>query len=436
MIWKQKINLNYIILFLLFLTGFFTDSLIKNDYVVIRLFDILLLIILIFYCVKICSLGQIFERTLKNITELMLENKYFILLFFLFVCWMLASVLWNSSLFAAVKNTLQYFELFFLTFIIMFICRQVNLQLLLKILYLALVVITICFMLINFLNGNFINLKNSSAKIIPGFAAALTFCYFLFKKNKFKWGIILFWFGLFALLTMERKSWVAFAFAGLIQFVGYNIWFTRKETRRTNLNLIIILLVCILIGGVLFNVNPFFHKKVMSLTTIFDQDYHYSKNDINSVTQRRLTLKTAFIAFKEAPFLGIGVGREKQTYNRIVNTNDGIPSYNIHTAHNEFVTIGVEMGTVGLIIYILLWCYPLIGILRRMIKYKNEFNLRQKKNGIFILGIWSYGIIVNMFRATGLLNMMFLFVPISLYLIFKFEVEDKYASKERERDVT
>ena len=126
-------------------------------------------------------------------------------------------------------------------------------------------------------------------------------------------------------------------------------------------------------------------------------------NYITSLGERWIYLDVGTAIIAENPFFGIGTGEHKKAFNRLIkNYKEGIyfpilkstPTYHFH---NDYIEIAVQIGLVGLLLYILTM-YSLIRIL--------------KESTFFPLVI----AILTMFWINGLSDVMFVHRVIIYFL--------------------
>ena len=332
-----------------------------------------------------------------------------------FIFWACLSLLWGTDLSVVIKQFVQYIEFILFAIIINYYFAKINLNKILNVFLFVVSSVAIYYILVNLLKGNFIGMKISSNKIIPGLAATLYFSRFLFNKKKIKASIIIIILMLFTFLTFERKSWVALSFSIMFQIFIYNKYvLKRKKILSLNKSNFIVIVIIVTIFATIFGlffVNDMVNKQILSLISIFSKD-PIVKTASNSA--RIDILEKTFFMIKDNPILGIGLENFKAEYLALTSLSS-VPS-----THSEFLSVWVSLGIIGLIMFLMIWLYPL-KLLIALKKYKNQFNLIQKRNIIFIYGIWIYGFFINLFRGTGVVNLAFMILPITFTLIFEYQ---------------
>jgi O-antigen ligase len=218
-------------------------------------------------------------------------------------------------------------------------------------------------------------------------------------------------------MTLERKSWVALFFSILLQYLLYNKYVITKKINfkihKTNFKVIIIMITIIILLTGFFLSNELINRQIKSLISLVS-----NSSDVETASNKgRINLlKNSAIIFLNNPILGVGIENFKTHYSNLTNSSK------VTGAHNEFILISTELGVIGFIIYISLWGYSLT-LLKKISRYNKLLNLKDKKNIIMILGLWLYGLIIVFFRASGMINMLFLVLPISLSLLFKANLD-------------
>jgi len=87
--------------------------------------------------------------------------------------------------------------------------------------------------------------------------------------------------------------------------------------------------------------------------------YHGNANS-SSILQRWVAMKVGLEIIREHPLLGVGTGGLKSSYANAYKANDhGLePQYQI-VSHNQFLTIGILFGLVGMTVFVTAIFYPL-----------------------------------------------------------------------------
>jgi len=395
-----------IFLFILFFSIFIPEP-IYQGFFILRVFDIVLLFFLFRFLLR-TAMGE-------KVT-IIRSNIYWFYMFF--ITWAFFSVLWGTEFLIVIKNGIQYIELLLFMVIIISDFKNLELKRINNIFYTAVMIATLLYILMNFIQGNYFDLKVSSNKVLPGLMTVLTFNYFLFRKDK-RVIILLFLivFLTITLLTFERKSWVALLFSIPLQLILYNKYIIRKTAvfkfNKLKFLIVIIFIAIIIISSFLFNYNLLIKKQILSTIALFQNNP--SIITASNISRKDLLEKSAIIFYK-SPILGIGLENFKSKYIKVTSLSKA------RGAHNEIITVLVELGFVGLLFFLPLLFYPL-KIFLKFKKYRDKLDKIQIRNGIFILGLWSYGFGIIVFRASGLINYIFTILPIILYIKFEAEID-------------
>jgi len=160
--------------------------------------------------------------------------------------------------------------------------------------------------------------------------------------------------------------------------------------------LTLILLILIYLGSFIYEkkqIKDFFKSQVGILfstaflafcLSIANLDSNNNANPVNRIssisieeqsTNGRLRYYSQAIdLFYSNPIKGIGLGNWK--IKSIETDNENILSYIIpYTVHNDFLENAVELGIVGLILFMLIFIYPISKAIKLYFKYKNPFTL-------------------------------------------------------------
>jgi O-antigen ligase len=399
---KSKANINnYIICIYIFFISIWVTHPLVDGFMVVRLFDLVVFISFIFLIASFIKRG-----------EISVISSNFYVLYFLYMILIVISFLWGSAVVSIVKELIQFIEILFFIVIMTKLGQKVTLDRMVSVFYLSSILVVFIFIIYNMLNMNFIGIKDSAIKILPGLVASMAFSFLLIdRKNKYFF--IFFTMLLFTILTLERKSWIALLISIIVQILiyyrtfGFPLFKIRKSTVKY---LFLLILIFIPMTLSLWN-HPLISKQVDSLVSIVDSNQ--VEQETASNRERRDILISSYEIFEQSPFFGVGIGNFKEEYN-IVSENARVSS-----PHNEFIRVIIEFGLIGFVLYVCLWLYA--------IRYIYRFNLYVKskrikeRNHIFILSLITYGISILFFRAEGLINYLLLFIPIIFILVHKYE---------------
>lgn len=90
------------------------------------------------------------------------------------------------------------------------------------------------------------------------------------------------------------------------------------------------------------------------------EQYKWKQNANNSSTLQRLVyMQTGVEIFKESPIIGVGTGDIVDAYRKAYYQNDhGLEKRFQNISHNQFLTVGITLGIVGILIFLLAIFYP------------------------------------------------------------------------------
>lgn len=118
-------------------------------------------------------------------------------------------------------------------------------------------------------------------------------------------------------------------------------------------------------------INPSLSSRIYEIIWELNNYIHY--NDINghSVVLRFIYWKTAYKLIKENPLIGVGTGDiQNKFFNYLKKNYPQINKKWIHRSHNQFLSIAVSFGIIGLLFFVFLLFYPFIFFKgRKLISY-------------------------------------------------------------------
>lgn len=111
----------------------------------------------------------------------------------------------------------------------------------------------------------------------------------------------------------------------------------------------------------------YLHKRIYELVNEYDELKHHRNVNGHSLTMRLYFWKAAFEIIKNNPIIGVGTGDVQDelnyTYTKI---NSPLTEEWQKRPHNQFITITVAFGFVGLIIFLMSLFYPLIKLRKQL----------------------------------------------------------------------
>jgi hypothetical protein len=223
-------------------------------------------------------------------------------------------------------------------------------------------------------------------------------------------------FGLALLLTLlsgERKGWVALAAAGVGMYYvasDFRIWGIFRNIFRARSIAVAVVLIAALYMGYNYGYSREQLeglKNTYNLVIESEFDYVYSRGqDVGRYNGLVFISNT----LSRHPMFGVGTERGKEAVEEIPN-----PGVSIATGHGEYQRYALENGLLGLFLYAAAW----ILILVRAIRYSRRLLRRDHLASIFTIGFIVYSVVVNMFMGGGAHNIMFMAVSIGFLYCHK-----------------
>ncbi len=153
-------------------------------------------------------------------------------------------------------------------------------------------------------------------------------------------------FGSAALMwTNSRGGWISFA-AGLA-FVGVFVLLKTRGKRMVAGRFF----VCILVVLLAVPIYPRLYSKVAG---------RFLGDDKGSAQSRMPQFEMAYNMMKENPGLGVGINNYAIVMEQYDYSEEGIESHTEHAVHNIYLHLGVEMGLLGLSVF--LWCMMVVFV--------------------------------------------------------------------------
>lgn len=136
------------------------------------------------------------------------------------------------------------------------------------------------------------------------------------------------------------------------------------------------------------------------------QQYKWQHNANNSSTmQRWVYTQVGWEIFKQNPLVGVGSGDIRQAYRAEYQNNDrGLEERFQGISHNQFLTIGIVLGTLGLIVFLLMLAYPawlyrrdflyLIFLVTMLVSFLTD-NTLERQSGVTLFAFFNSLLIVR-----------------------------------------
>ena len=394
---------NKIILTNLKLLILFIPLFCNKNVVYLRINQELILKIFIIFTFTIWILNHLNNTGLEiNITNLNLP-------IFLFVLIMTISLLNTNNLVLSLREYivfLLYIILFFL--IIGNVNSEWQFNVFIKILFLTSTIISI-FVLMHYYGVDPTYLKAYSGIISPignknlisNYLATIfpvLFSYYLLEdriKNKVIYYLILLICYTTLIICQTRGIWISIFLTfilGFYIFIKYKLSFI---IFKKNSKWLILLLVTIVAITIIYSTENIFNKSEITTVQRFTSIY---EDNFSSIDSRLIIWKITIDMIKDKPLFGIGIGSFKnnnQYYQAkyLLNNTKYLKSrMQLLDAHNEYLQIWVELGLIGLLIFL----YAIYIFYNIFLHYiKREKNI---KNQLIALGLIG-GITIYLFHC-------------------------------------
>jgi O-antigen ligase len=308
------------------------------------------------------------------------------------------------SLFS-IKISVQYLEVSLFFMLLINLYKHKDVQDIVNIYFVLLVLASLYYAVTLLYSGTYIGNKNFDGRFLLGLVAMFSFIRFLHSKgmrSKIINLITFFFLILLLILSLEKKAWVAFSVSSVVVYSFYlknSLFYSFKYIvfRLIILILFFWMVLLFLINVDLFSLRIF--NQFNALFEILDIATTTQVSTTSSNAIRTETLLFGIESFNRDPYIGIGAGNFLNSYIDIYNPTKG------HSAHNEYLRVLVELGAVGLISFLSFIFYFLF--------MKKGFNAAIDE---YLLSMWIYGVIILLFKAQDLSNLILIFFP--TFLLF------------------
>lgn len=230
--------------------------------------------------------------------------------------------------------------------------------------------------------------------------------------------------GFLAILSGERKGWVALAAAGLMMYYVLQGRSIRRLVSGVLQPRVVlgggIAFAIILAGALQFEYVTRQFRTMYDLYVIASKvslevdpsTFETSGSNIVRLYVLLFTIRTAFAY----PLLGVGTGG---WHDALAEAAQSRHSNFLIGAHSEYQRMAVENGLTGLGLYITTW----FTALRTVVDRFREAIDRHRTSVLAIAGLTVFGAVINLFLGGGALNILFLALPVGLLLGLKNDSE-------------
>jgi len=342
----------------------------------------------------------------------------------------------------AVKELIQTVEfILFVYLLATFLSEDRNRQAFFDTFLYCLIGIAVANAALHVINGHYLSYKiYGSAKLTYGLVTFMVLLRLVLERRSSRFMLWLALFGvcfLLMILSSERKGWVAvipatLAVSGVIaaQIRGHGTVIRHRLFMGAAIG---VPLLCTLFP-LLMQIDTFSNqlmRLVASASSInaaemvrFSSEVVYESNLV-----RAFLLEEAYKAFVSHPLFGLGAeGLQRYIY----QSYPEIPYVN--GAHNEYVGMAVEYGSIGFVLYVATWLLLLRDAVAFSFLRHEAISLHDR---LLFLGMTVYGAVVCMFLAASALTIFYLAFPIALGLALRrrlhFEGLAQRINRERSR---
>jgi len=240
---------------------------------------------------------------------------------------------------------------------------------------------------------------------------------YLRKRTSIR-GIVLIGAILLAVLSGERKGWVALAGAGTIMyfmFQGRSVWGFVSSFFRPRLLFgggvvaVLMIVAALQFEYVRLQVQSMYDLYVIASNVSLQMDLSAFETSGSNLARLYILLFTVRMALAN-PIFGVGTGG---WYDALASTSEESVSSNyLIGAHSEYQRLTVENGLVGLGLYVITWFLAL----RTVVKFFREAPTHLCMSILSLVGLIVFGALINLFLGGGALNIAFLALPVGLLL--------------------
>jgi len=184
--------------------------------------------------------------------------------------------------------------------------------------------------------------------IIIGIATTFSFYFLVFEKKY----LYIFPFIITAIMVLLTGSRTALVFVVLNTI--FLIYFKNRSSFKGKLKAVILILLLFLLSYYLiFNISIFYTiigRRVENYIAFLSG----SGTNEGSISLRNYMIKFGIEKFKEKPFFGWGIAN----YRAVLEQDIEIRTY----AHNNYVELLVDVGTIGMVVYYLMYIFSLFKL--------------------------------------------------------------------------
>jgi O-antigen ligase len=267
-------------------------------------------------------------------------------------------------------------------------------------------------------HGSFANYKDlGDPKYAFALFALLASVSYLRNRTSMRW-IVLIGAVLLAILSGERKGWVALAGAGTIMyflFQGRSVWGFVSSFFRPRLlfggGVVAVLMVvaALQFEYVRIQVQSMYDLYVIASNVSLQMDLSAFETSGSNLARLYILLFTVRTALAH-PIFGVGTGG---WYDALASASEeSVSSSYLIGAHSEYQRLTVENGLLGLGLYVITWFVTL----RTAVRFFRQAPTHLRMSILSLVGLIVFGALINLFLGGGALNIVFLALPVGLLL--------------------
>jgi len=273
-------------------------------------------------------------------------------------------------------------------------------------------------------HGSFANYKDlGDPKYAFAVFALLASMSYLRNRTSIEW-IVLIGAVLLAILSGERKGWVALGGAGFVMYFVFQGRSLRKFVSsffRPRLLLGGGVLAVLMIGTALqfeyvrIQLRSMYDLYVIASNVSLQMDLSAFETSGSNLARLYILLFTIRTAFTY-PVFGVGTGG---WHDALAKTAQSGSSNYMIGAHSEYQRLTVENGLLGLGLYVVTWFLTL----RTAVRFFRRAPGHLRKSMLTIIGLAVFGALINLFLGGGALNILFLALPVGLLVGLENDAE-------------
>jgi len=184
--------------------------------------------------------------------------------------------------------------------------------------------------------------------IIIGIATTFLFYFLVFEKKY----LYLFPIIITSIMVLSTGSRTALVF--VVLNILFLIYFKNRSSFKGKLKAVILILLLFLLSYYLIFNIPIFYTVMGRRVESFIAFFSASGTNEGSILMRNYMIKFGIEKFKEKPIFGWGIAN----YRILLDQDIGWETY----AHNNYIELLVDVGTIGMVVYYLMYIFSLFKL--------------------------------------------------------------------------